>query len=102
MASPVNVSEGDYFLMNNHARRVIQNTAFISTAALLLTVTAFGTPPQASKGAANSSQTASHNDRWLHVRVTNPDSKEETVRVNVPLELAEKVLPTIDRDRLHN
>jgi hypothetical protein len=40
-------------------------------------------------------------DRWLHVRVNNGDSKEETVRVNVPLELAEKVLPSIDRDRLH-
>jgi len=41
-------------------------------------------------------------DRWLHVRVDNPDSKEETVRVNVPLELAEKVLPTINRDRLQS
>jgi hypothetical protein len=40
-------------------------------------------------------------DRWLHVRVNNSDSKDETVRVNVPLELAEKVLPSIDRDRLH-
>jgi len=41
-------------------------------------------------------------DRWLHVRVDNPDSKEETVRVNVPLELAEKILPTINRDRLQS
>ena len=44
---------------------------------------------------------ASTHDRWLHVRVTNPASNEESVRVNVPLELAEKVLPTINRDRLH-
>jgi hypothetical protein len=43
----------------------------------------------------------SSHDRWLHVRVTNPDSKEETVRVNVPLELAEKVLPAINKNRLH-
>jgi hypothetical protein len=41
-------------------------------------------------------------DRWLHIRVDNPDSKQETVRVNVPLELAEKVLPTINRDRLQS
>jgi hypothetical protein len=34
--------------------------------------------------------------------VDNPDSKEETVRVNVPLELAEKILPTINRDRLQS
>jgi hypothetical protein len=45
---------------------------------------------------------ASSHDRWLHVRVTNPDRNEETVRVNVPLELAEKVLPTINKDRLHS
>jgi hypothetical protein len=41
-------------------------------------------------------------DRWLHVRVEKPNDKEETVRVNVPLELAEKVLPTINHDRLHS
>jgi len=46
--------------------------------------------------------TASSRDRWLHVRVTNPGKNEETVRVNVPLELAEKVLPTINKDRLHS
>jgi hypothetical protein len=53
---------------------------------------------------SNSGQTvlASSHDRWLHVRVTNPDRNEETVRVNVPLELAEKVLPTINRDHLHS
>ena len=41
-------------------------------------------------------------DRWLHVRVENPDSKDEMVRVNIPLELAEKILPTIDKDKFHN
>jgi hypothetical protein len=33
--------------------------------------------------------------RWLHVRVESKDAKGETVRVNVPLSLAEKVLPAI-------
>lgn len=53
---------------------------------------------------ANSGQTStvSSHDRWLHVRVSNPSKNEETVRVNVPLELAEKVLPTINKDRLHS
>ena len=41
-------------------------------------------------------------DRWLHVRVINSDHKGEIVRVNIPLELAESVLPTISKDRLHN
>jgi hypothetical protein len=62
---------------------------------------------RAKSNASNTDQTtvtatASGKDRWLHVRVVNMDSKEETVRVNVPLELAEKVLPTITHDRLHN
>jgi hypothetical protein len=51
---------------------------------------------------ADSSSTSSHGERWLHVRVISTDSKGETVRVNVPLELAERVLPAIDHDRLHN
>ena len=45
---------------------------------------------------------SSTSDRWLHVRVVSTESKNETVRVNVPLEMAEKVLPAINKDRLHN
>ncbi len=41
-------------------------------------------------------------ERWLHVRVICNDAKGETVRVNVPLELAEKVLPAVNHDRLHD
>jgi hypothetical protein len=48
------------------------------------------------------SSTSSSSDRWLHVRVISTESKGETVRVNVPLEMAEKVLPAINKDRLHN
>lgn len=52
---------------------------------------------------AASAQTPSPSkDRWLHVRVISSDNKGETVRVNIPLELAEKVLPAINKDRLHN
>jgi hypothetical protein len=52
-------------------------------------------------GAAAQATVSSH-DRWLHVRVTNPNSSDESVRVNVPLELAEKILPTINQHRLHS
>ncbi|MBS1841028.1 MAG: hypothetical protein JSS69_09965 [Acidobacteria bacterium] len=52
--------------------------------------------------AANAQTNSASNDRWLHVRVVSSDNKGETVRVNVPLELAEKVLPAINKDRLHN
>jgi hypothetical protein len=47
-------------------------------------------------------QSAATKDRWLHVRVVNSDNKGETVRVNIPLELAENVLPTINKNHLHN
>jgi hypothetical protein len=41
-------------------------------------------------------------ERWLHVRVVNSDDKNDIVRVNVPLDLAESVLPTINKNNLHN
>ena len=55
-----------------------------------------------SQNSSGKSSDPAKQDRWLHIRVDNPDSKEETVRVNVPLELAEKVLPSINRDRLQS
>lgn len=39
--------------------------------------------------------------RYLHVRVNNPTT-HETVRVNVPLTLAEKVIPAINNGQLRN
>jgi len=54
-------------------------------------------PPAASPSTTNTSK----GDRWLHVRVISSEAKGETVRVNIPLELAEKVLPAINKDRLH-
>jgi hypothetical protein len=47
-------------------------------------------------------QSSSSKDRWLHVRVINSDHKGEIARVNIPLELAENVLPTISKNQLHN
>jgi hypothetical protein len=42
-----------------------------------------------------------HGDRWLHVRVVSSDAKGETVCVNVPLEMAQMVLPAINQKELH-
>jgi hypothetical protein len=44
--------------------------------------------------------TASASDRWLHVRVDGQDAEGERVRVNIPLELAEKVIPCIHSGKL--
>jgi len=52
--------------------------------------------------AQEAGHSASTADRWIHVRVTSSDDKNETVKVNVPLDMAEKILPAINHDRLHN
>lgn len=51
-------------------------------------------------------QEASHNEakaeQWIHVRVESKEDHGETVRVNVPVEMAAKVLPAIHQDNLHD
>jgi len=71
-----------------------------ATTLLLIPGLALAQAPSAKTSSAPST-TSAKQDRWLHVRVISSDAKGETVRVNVPLELAEKVLPTINKDRLH-
>ena len=80
--------------------------ASVTVAASLLATTMFfpcaaGAQDPPNAGSSQVSTVSTH-DRWLHVRVTNPSKNEESVRVNVPLELAEKVLPTINKNRLHS
>jgi hypothetical protein len=90
--------------MTTTTSRLIEK-AGVTLATSFLAVTMFfpqGASAQDSpKTGSGQTSTVSDHDRWLHVRVTNPSGNEETVRVNVPLELAEKVLPTINKDRLH-
>src|SRR5258708_37435327 len=92
--------------MGCETSRVIEKAALSIVASLFASVMLLplAADAQTSPPPSGSGQTvlASSHDRWLHVRVTNPGRNEETVRVNVPLELAEKVLPTINRDRLHS
>lgn len=73
-------------------------------ASTALFVSPLGAMAQSTPAAASSAQstTSVAKDRWLHVRVISSDAKGETVRVNVPLELAEKVLPAIHQDRIHD
>lgn len=49
---------------------------------------------------AASTITAAAEDRWLHIKVDDSGGDMERVRVNVPLSLAEKVLPCIHADNL--
>jgi len=45
-------------------------------------------------------QSTSSSDQWIHVRVESKDDGGETVRVNVPVEMAVKVLPAIQNEHL--
>ena len=87
--------------MDLRSSRLIEKTALTLAGCLLVTSALAPAANAQTAGASTQNVSASNHDRWLHVRVTNPGTKEETVRVNVPLELAEKVLPTINKDRLH-
>jgi hypothetical protein len=41
-------------------------------------------------------------EQWIHVRVESKEDHSETVRVNVPVEMATKVLPAINKNNLHD
>lgn len=49
-----------------------------------------------------SATTASKSEQWIHVRVESKEDHGETVRVNVPVEMAAKVLPAIHQENLHD
>ena len=88
--------------MSDCTRGFCARTALTAaTTLLLIPGLALAQAPSAKTSSAPST-TSAKQDRWLHVRVISSDAKGETVRVNVPLELAEKVLPAINHDRLHD
>jgi hypothetical protein len=87
--------------MSDRNSRFFAKTAFIAAAALILSPLGALAQSTAAPASPTQSTTSASKDRWLHVRVISSDAKGETVRVNVPLELAEKVLPAINKDRLH-
>lgn len=80
--------------MLSRTRKLFPAIAFLAASALFA--------PLRTTAQTSSSSSSAHGERWLHVRVISSNSKGETVRVNVPLDLAEKVIPAIDHDRLHN
>jgi len=73
--------------------RKLCRTLLPPAAALLLT-------PSLSFAQANPPAASPKSDRWLHIRVECSDAKGERVRVNVPVEFAEKVLGAVNHDRL--
>jgi len=87
--------------MSDCKRGFCTRTALTAATILLLIPGLALAQAPAAKASSTPSTTSAKQDRWLHVRVISSDAKGETVRVNVPLELAERVLPAINHDRLH-
>ena len=87
--------------MSNSKRGLVVRIALSAATTLLLVPGLALAQTPAAKTSSAPSTTSARQDRWLHVRVISSDAKGETVRVNVPLDLAEKVLPAINHDRLH-
>lgn len=52
--------------------------------------------------AATTTASSGKAGQWIHVRVESKEDHGETVRVNVPVEMAAKVIPAINKDNLHD
>jgi hypothetical protein len=87
-----------------HTQSLFAKGVLLTAALLLLPLGTFAqaTVPAKPAQSTSSATSAAKGERWLHVRVICNDAKGETVRVNVPLELAERVLPAVNHDRLHD
>ena len=80
--------------MNRISRGVFEFVATVAFAAVCVAPVSVG---QSTSGTSSGAK-----EQWIHVRVTSAEDKGETVRVNVPVEMAERVLPAINKDKLHN
>ena len=58
--------------------------------------------PSAAIAQETSTTSTSKSEQWIHVRVESKEDRGETVRVNVPVEMAAKVLPAIHQEKLHD
>jgi len=88
--------------MSNHSAAILRKSVlFVATAVFLAPLGTWAQAPTAPAKSDLTTSSAANGERWLHVRVINTDAKGETVRINVPLDLAEKVLPAVNHDRLH-
>jgi hypothetical protein len=90
--------------MTERTRKLFRVTLFFAAAALLFApLSSFAQSNQANQsGQAAPSPQPAKADRWLHVRVESSNPQGERVRVNVPLDLAEKVLGTVKHEHLRN
>src|SRR5271156_1783770 len=81
----------------NHLTRgfLTCSTFLLATIALLPGVARAQNAPK-----DNPPSASAKSDQWIHIRVESKDDNGETVRVNVPVEMAVKILPCINKENL--
>ncbi|HWY06225.1 MAG TPA: hypothetical protein VNY24_05155 [Candidatus Acidoferrales bacterium] len=72
----------------------------VFSSTLVLAATTF--LPGAAVGQDTTTSSSSKSEQWIHVRVESKEDRGETVRVNVPVEMAAKVLPAINKNNLRD
>jgi hypothetical protein len=79
---------------------LVTSSTFVLAAAFAAAT--FLPAPGFAQETASTTTTSSKAEQWIHVRVESKEDHGETVRVNVPVEMAAKVLPAINKDNLHD
>ncbi len=74
----------------------------IKNGASLLAVASLAIAMAAGATGARAQAQSSTNEAWLHVRVESHEGKGGNVRVNMPISLAEAIIPAIHNDKLDN
>jgi hypothetical protein len=58
--------------------------------------------PSAAIAQNTTTSSSGKSEQWIHVRVESKEDRGETVRVNLPVEMAAQVLPAINKNNLHD
>lgn len=74
----------------------------LKSGASLLAVASLVIAMAAGATGARAQAQSSTNEAWLHVRVESHEGKGGNVRVNMPISLAEAIIPAIHNDKLDN
>ena len=84
----------------NHKHRGFLTLAAAFAASVVAPTCTWG--QTAPKDSASATTASVKSDQWIHVRVESKEEQGETVRLNVPVEMAVKVLPAINKENLRN
>ncbi|HEV2102722.1 MAG TPA: hypothetical protein VGR58_08080 [Candidatus Acidoferrum sp.] len=82
--------------------KTLRGTLGFGLAAAFAAATLLPARTLAQETTSTTTTSAKTTEQWIHVRVESKEDNGETVRVNVPVEMAAKVIPAINKDNLHD